>query len=93
MRNMPVTKTNSYDKQSAIERHPNVENERAVHNAIYEFDSRLSKSSTMSSDSDYRVTSMHEKPKPGRLTDFIPEVERNPSQAYNFHDKERKRNG
>ncbi|KHJ87923.1 hypothetical protein OESDEN_12290, partial [Oesophagostomum dentatum] len=30
---------------------------------------------------DYRVTSMHEKTGPGKLTDFVPEVERNAARA------------
>lgn len=41
------------------------------------FSSRTSLTSSCCSDSDYRVTSLHDKPKPGKLTDFIPEVERN----------------
>ncbi|VDD93024.1 unnamed protein product [Enterobius vermicularis] len=42
----------------------------------------VSSSSTRNSpisDSDYRVTSFHEKPGPGKLADFIPEVERGKS--------------
>uniref|UniRef100_A0A0M3K026 PDZ domain-containing protein n=1 Tax=Anisakis simplex TaxID=6269 RepID=A0A0M3K026_ANISI len=38
------------------------------------------RSSPRSNNADYRVTSMHDKPEPGKLSDFIPEVERNARQ-------------
>lgn len=37
-------------------------------------------------DPDYRVTSLHDKPKPGKLADFIPEVERKTDTGYDQDD-------
>ncbi|KAL4002447.1 PDZ domain (Also known as DHR or GLGF) family protein [Acanthocheilonema viteae] len=37
-------------------------------------------------DPDYRVTSLHDKPKPGKLADFIPEVERKTDAGYDQDD-------
>ncbi|VDK86334.1 unnamed protein product [Litomosoides sigmodontis] len=55
----------------------------AMRHSRERFSSRTSLASSAScsvtgggGDPDYRVTSLHDKPKPGKLTDFIPEVER-----------------
>lgn len=53
------------------------------------FSSRTSQASNAScpvtgggDDPDYRVTSLHDKPKPGKLADFVPEVERKTNAGY-----------
>uniref|UniRef100_A0A915PQL5 PDZ domain-containing protein n=1 Tax=Setaria digitata TaxID=48799 RepID=A0A915PQL5_9BILA len=57
------------------------------------FSSRTSLASSTScsitgggTDPDYRVTSLHDKPKPGKLADFIPEVERKSDVGYEQDD-------
>ncbi|EJD74422.1 hypothetical protein LOAG_18261 [Loa loa] len=65
----------------------------AMRHSRERFSSRTSLASSTScsvtgggSDPDYRVTSLHDKPKPGKLADFIPEVERKTNTGYDPDD-------
>nr|CDQ03926.1 BMA-LIM-8 [Brugia malayi] len=65
----------------------------AMRHSRERFSSRTSLASSTScsitaggGDPDYRVTSLHDKPKPGKLADFIPEVERKTDAGYNQDD-------
>ncbi|CAG9537389.1 unnamed protein product [Cercopithifilaria johnstoni] len=65
----------------------------AMRHSRERFSSRTSLASSTScsitgggGDPDYRVTSLHDKPKPGKLADFVPEVERKTDAGYDQDD-------